>query len=67
MRARNYSPCSTFENMRRFWACCWQTGGYPKTSFEPISLQLNDHTDRGAEAAGMARRKTSKHSQHSLL
>jgi len=26
---------------------CRQSGNYPETGFEPISLQLNDHTDRG--------------------
>jgi len=31
-----------------FWVVCRQTGNDPETGFEPISLQLNDHTDRGA-------------------
>jgi len=30
-----------------FWADGRPPGSYPETGFETISLQLNDHTDRG--------------------
>src|SRR5947209_14351204 len=30
-----------------YWAVGRQPGSYPETGFETISLQLNDHTDRG--------------------
>src|SRR5437763_11247805 len=40
-----------------------QTGNYPETGFETISLQMNNHTGAAWEAAGMAHRKTSKRSK----
>src|SRR3989440_4632432 len=38
-------------------------GSSPETGFETISLQMNNHTGAAWEAAGMAHRKTSKHSK----
>jgi len=39
------------------------TGSYLETGLETISLQMNDHTDRGTEAASMVHRKKSKRSK----
>jgi hypothetical protein len=36
MSGRNYSLCSTLENMRRFRVCCGQTGSYPETGFAEV-------------------------------
>jgi hypothetical protein len=48
MRGRNYSPCSTLENMRRFWVCCRLTLPWDYFTFarDPLSRlrTLNGHS-----------------------